>query len=112
MNHDRSFGRLLAGKESAEAAERPGHRDVTEVQRGIGSKLKCENSRRCRQAPESAAVSDFALIAITMHVVHPSNLQVRPPVLVDVEDELEDVLGCCPDHCSTLATDDERLAHA
>jgi hypothetical protein len=57
-------------------------------------------------------MADFALIPVPMHVVHPADLQIGPPVLVDVEDELENVPRWPSDHCSTLSTDDEGLTHA
>src|SRR5712691_5276585 len=112
MNHDRSLGRFLARKESVEAAKWPRHDDATEVQARIGSEGKREYGGRCRQAQESAAVADFALIAIAMHVMHASDLQISPPVLIDIEDELEDLLQWPADHRPTLAADDERLAHS
>jgi hypothetical protein len=55
-------------------------------------------------------MADFTLIPVPMHVVHPSDLQIGPPVLVDVKDELEDVLRWSADHGSTLSANDDGLA--
>ena len=57
-------------------------------------------------------MADFALIPVSMHVVHPSDLQIGPPILLHVEDELQDVLRRSPNDGSAFAADNEGLAHA